>query len=123
MIIFLLLGLALGGTAVYLAFENTTIVTVVFMHWQFTGTLAVVLLMAILTGVLVTLCILLPTMVGDYFSKNRLGKKVESLEEELRKQKTLTIFAKNTTPTPEVLAAIDKGEILTKEQYQKQAPL
>ena len=116
MIILFILGLLLGGVAVIFALENMTIVTVTFFHSQFTGSLALVLISTLLAGALVTLLLLLPESISSYFRYKKLTSEVERLQEELKKQKTLTAFAKTTPPTPQIIEKIDKGTILTKEE-------
>ncbi len=111
MIILFILGLLLGGIAVTFALQNITVVTVAFFSWQLTGSLALILMAAILTGVLVTLLLLLPESVANYFRYRKLTKEVASLEEELRKQKALTVFAKNTPPSAEAIDQIERGAI------------
>ena len=117
MIILFILGLILGGTAVVFALQNVNVITVTFFHWQLTGPLAFVLIGAIVAGVLVTLLLLLPESMRNYFKIKGLVTEIERLEEELRKQKTLTVFAKTTSPTPETIHHIEQGEIATKEEY------
>jgi len=111
MIILFILGLLLGGVAVIFALQNITPITVAFFQWEITGSLALVLMVAIFAGVLVTLLLLLPGSIVNYFRNRKLIKEVERLAEELRKQKTLTAFAKNTPPTPEIIEGIEKGAI------------
>lgn len=111
MLILFILGLVLGGVAVLFALQNVTVVTVAFFQWQITGSLAIVLLTAIVVGVLTTLLILLPRSISEYLSYRRLLKELDRLQEELRKQKTLTLFAKTTPPTPEIIENIEKGAI------------
>lgn len=68
-------------------------------------------MLAILTGMLVTLLIVLPEAIKNSLRYRKLKKENEKLEEELRKQKELTLFAKNTTPTPEEITRIREGAI------------
>lgn len=117
MIIFFILGLVLGIIAVIFALQNITIVTVTFLHWQITNSLAAILMVSIAAGMLITLLIFLPKFLSDYFAARRLQKEVVRLEEELRKQKVMTVFAKETPPTPEVIEGIQKGATLTREEY------
>lgn len=111
MIIFFILGLVLGGVAVIFALQNVTLITVTFFQWQITGSLALILMAATISGVLATLLLLLPESILNYFRNRKLVKEVEKLEEELRKQKTLTVFAKQNPPTPEVIERIEKGAV------------
>ncbi len=46
MLIFLIIGLLLGGAAVIFALQNITAVTVTFFSWQFEGSLAMIVLIS-----------------------------------------------------------------------------
>ncbi len=109
MIILFILGLLLGGVSVIFALQNIAIVTVNFFSWQLTGSLALVLLLAMGAGVLVTILLILPEGVQNYFRYNKLKKENKILAEDLRKQKELTVFAKNIPPTAEEIARIEHG--------------
>jgi uncharacterized integral membrane protein len=111
MLIFFILGLILGGMAVVFALQNIDVTTVVFFGWQLTGSLSLVLLLTLLAGILVTLLILLPKSISDYFKYKRLQNANTKLNEELRKQKELTLFAKTTSPSPETIRKIEDGAI------------
>ena len=111
MIILFILGLLLGGVAVIFALENATVITVTFFYWQFTGSLAIILIGAILAGILVTLLLLLPESINNYFKYKSLQKEIAKLKEELRKQKELTVFAKDTPPTASNISKIERGAV------------
>ena len=111
MFIFFILGLILGGVAVVFALQNIEVITVIFFGWQVVGSLSLILLLTMLVGVLVTLLILLPKSIGDYFKYKKLKKENTELSEELRKQKELTVFAKITPPTPKNISDIEYGAI------------
>ena len=91
--------------------QNIAVVTVTFFSWQFTSSLAVILILSILAGIFITLLILLPGSIGNYFKYKNIKKEVKKLEEELRKQKELTLFAKITPPTPKNISDIEDGAI------------
>lgn len=117
MLILFILGLLLGGAAVIFALQNVTIITVTFFSWQMTGSLALILILAIFAGVVVTVLLLLPGSVSNYFQYRRLAKEVARLEEELRKQKALTVFAKSTPPTREAIENIENGATVSTIEY------
>ena len=87
MIIFLILGALLGILSLMFVFQNITPVTVTFMTWQMEGSLAVMLFLAMLSGVAITLLLLLPSLVRDQFRTLRLKQKARSLEGELAQHK------------------------------------
>lgn len=91
------------------ALQNIDVVTVSFFAWQFHGSLSLLLLMATLMGIIIAFFIILPESIGSYFRYRRLTKENARLEEELRKQKELTHFARTEAPTPAAIAAIEDG--------------
>lgn len=109
MIILFIAGLLLGGVAVVFALQNSDIITVAFFRWELTASLSVIILLAILMGVLTVLLILLPGSVGNYFKNRKLQKLNSKLEDELRKQKELTVFARNSTPSEAEISKIENG--------------
>ncbi|MFZ3012046.1 MAG: LapA family protein [Minisyncoccia bacterium] len=97
MIILFIIGILLGAMAVVFALQNIAVITVTFFSWELTGSLALVLLMTILSGMLISIFLLLPQFIRNHFKFKNLQKEKENLTEELRKQKELTIFAKRPT--------------------------
>lgn len=110
MIILFILGILLGAVSVVFAVQNVAVITVSFFSWQLTGPLVYVLLLAITSGILIAVLMLLPESIGNHFRYRSLRKENEKLAEELRKQKELTVFAKNTPPTDAEIAKIENGE-------------
>lgn len=110
MIILFIVGLLLGAVAVVFALQNIDIITVTFFSWHLTGSLALILSLAIGTGVLITILLVLPESIKNYFKYRNLQKEYQRLEEELRKQKELTTFAKKVPPTDEEIRKIEQGE-------------
>jgi putative membrane protein len=111
MILPLILGIILGTVSVIFALQNITLITVTFFTWQLEGSLALILLLAVAMGILISLLIVLPESIRNYFRYKSLKKENVKLAEELRKQKELTIFAKKTPATPEAIARLDQGRI------------
>lgn len=99
MIILFVAGTLLGAVSVIFALQNVAIITVTFFSWQFTGSLAIVLILAMASGVIVTTLILLPESISNYFKFSNLEKENIEVREQLRKQKELTDFAKHTPST------------------------
>ena len=89
--IFLFIGLILGALAVIFALQNIAVITVTFLAWQLEGSLAVILLLAMLTGLLVGILISLPNIIRSKFQiaslrKQNIGMKEKTfaLEKELQ---------------------------------------
>ncbi|MEK7530831.1 MAG: LapA family protein [Patescibacteria group bacterium] len=109
MLILFILGLLLGAVAVIFALQNITPVTATFFMWQLEGSMAMLLLLAVMAGVVITLLLFLPGGISNYFRYRRVVKENERIREELRKQKELTVFAKTPPPTDEALERIENG--------------
>jgi len=109
MIILFIIGLLLGAVSVIFALQNIDIITVTFFSWHLTGSLALILLLTIATGILITVLLVLPGSIRNYFRYKKLEKENRKLIEELRKQKELTVFAKITPIDQEAVASIDHG--------------
>lgn len=82
-IILLLLGAIVGGLSVIFVLQNITPITVTYFTWQIEGSLAVVLLLAMLSGAIVTMLTLLPTLIRDEWRYAKLRKEKEAVESEL----------------------------------------
>ena len=111
MIILFIVGLLLGVVSVIFALQNIAVVTISFFSWNLTGSLALILLLAITSGILIAILLLLPEFISNHFKYKSLRKDNKRLEEELRKQKELTIFAQNTPPTKEEISKIEHGAV------------
>ena len=111
MIIPLILGIVLGAAAVIFALQNVTVVTLSFFSWHFDGSLALILLVAVAVGILISLLIVLPESIASHFRYRRLQKENTKLLEDLRKQKELTVFAKQTPASPHEIEHIDQGRV------------
>lgn len=83
MIIFLIIGLLVGGVTVIFAFQNIAVVTVMFMGWQFQGSLALIILLSVAAGVAISLLVFMPGMVKKSFQISSLKRHASKLEEKL----------------------------------------
>ncbi|MDQ5950354.1 MAG: LapA dom protein [Patescibacteria group bacterium] len=88
MLFFLILGLLLGSVTVIFALQNTEIITVSFFNYEFSGSLALILLLAALSGVVVCLFLSVPEMIKSHLNFRALKKQNKNLEEELNLLKT-----------------------------------
>lgn len=111
MVFAIILGILLGALTVVFALQNFTEVTISFFTWHFSGSLALVLLATFASGIVISLLMILPESIRNYFRYRRLTKANESLTEELRKQKELTEFAKKASTTTDGLDRAEQGRI------------
>jgi uncharacterized integral membrane protein len=80
--IFAILAILIAVIAVIFALQNITTVTVSLFIWSFQSSLALALLIALGVGVIISMLISLPGLIGTRFSLSRLKKKVTTLETE-----------------------------------------
>ncbi len=83
MLIFLLIGLLLGAVAVVFALQNITTITVVFLTWHIQGSLALILLVSVAVGVIISLMVSLPGAIKRNFQIASLKRQNIKLKEEL----------------------------------------
>ena len=97
MFIFLLLGAIIGAFSVVFVAQNTMPISVTFLSWQIEGSLAVVLTITFVCGVLMTALFSIQGLISDWVESSRLRRRIKVLEEDLAKMKNGT----ETTSTPE----------------------
>jgi len=83
MILLILLGAALGGLSVIFVLQNNATISVTFLTWQFEGSLSVVLFLAMMSGIFISLLVLLPSMLRDHFHYTKLVREKKTVEDEL----------------------------------------
>lgn len=107
MITFLLiLALIVAVAAVVFALQNTALISVSFLTWQFDQSLALVLLLSLAAGVLIGLLTILPGSIRNRWRASGQRKRMESLEKNLQEtqfkleQAKLEIAALHQKPEP-----------------------
>jgi uncharacterized integral membrane protein len=80
--IFIVLGLIIAIVAVIFALQNLAAVTITFLFWSIHGSLALVLLVTLACGVLISLLTSMPGLVRGKWTTSKQGKKLASLEAE-----------------------------------------
>lgn len=89
MFIFLLLGAIIGALSVVFVAQNTTPISVTFLSWEIEGSLAVILTLTFVGGVLMTALFSIPGLISDWVESARLRRRIKSLEDELAAAKEL----------------------------------
>jgi len=112
MIAFFILGLLLGALVVIFVLQNIAVVTVAFFSWQIQGSLAAILAAAVLVGVIITLLLILPEAISNYFEYKKLQKENLKLSQDLLKQKELSVVSGTPAASDVVVAKIENGEIV-----------
>ena len=98
MLLSLVAGIILGALSVIFALQNVAIVSVTFLAWQITGSLALVLLATLISGVIITLLVLLPSLIKDDMYLSVIKKEKKDLEAELARYK-LAVSPTASAPT------------------------
>ncbi len=82
MLFFLILGLVIGGISVVFALQNVVSISVNFLAWQLQGSLALILLLAMATGILFCLVLAIPEVIRNSAQFLALRKEIKRLEED-----------------------------------------
>jgi lipopolysaccharide assembly protein A len=83
MIFSLILGFVLGAAALLFALQNTEVVALTFMGWQFESSLALLVLASLAAGMLISILASLPSAVSGKFREMRLRNENRKLAEEV----------------------------------------
>jgi putative membrane protein len=109
MLIFVLLALIILLLAVIFALQNTVAVTISFLFWQFHGSLALVLLVALAAGLVISFLAYLPYLIRGNLSARKLHKHVAELESELsdhkRRMEEALVKVQSQSEPPQTQAA------------------
>ncbi len=89
MIISLILGFLLGVAALLFALQNTAVVSLTFLGWQFESSLALLILIAFAVGIIVSLLVSIPSAVKDGFRLMSLKKENKKLAEDLARAQSM----------------------------------
>ncbi len=80
--LFLIIALLIALLAVFFAIQNTAMVTVYFFVWQFSSSLALVLLFSLAIGVILSLLFSLPALQSRNWQISKLKKKLNEFNDE-----------------------------------------
>ncbi len=105
MLIFVILALLILFFAVIFALQNTATAVVTFLFWKFDGSLALVMLIALGAGLLISFLAYLPNLLRGHWSGRKMRKQVAELEGNLaehkkRLDKVLLKLQGQPAPTP-----------------------
>ncbi|MEN9582402.1 MAG: hypothetical protein RL641_356 [Candidatus Parcubacteria bacterium] len=82
-----IIGLILGAVMVVFVLQNAVPISVVFLGWQFDGSLALVLILAIIGGMVLSALLSLPELVRKEFKLSKLKRDNRNLSSELESHK------------------------------------
>lgn len=102
MVLFVVLGLLIAILAVIFALQNITPVTISLFFWEVSGSLSLVLLLALGIGVLIGLLIMAPSAIRHRMAASGLRKQQAKLEKELEalQQKLSRLETPAPSPAP-----------------------
>ena len=83
MILFLIGGFLIGSVAVTFALQNVTTVTVALFSWRLESSLALIIILALAIGALISLLLSLPKNIKRSLQISNLKKQNSKLEKEL----------------------------------------
>ena len=89
MILSLLVGFVLGAGALLFALQNNEIIALTFMGWQFTSSLAVVVLASLGMGILISILAMVPSALSNSFKIMGLKKQNKRLVQEAEAARTV----------------------------------
>ena len=87
MFIFLIIGLLMGALVIIFAAQNIATVSVVFLTWQFEGSLALILILAVVAGMVIGWMLYLQNAFRKRRQINRLKNNNDKLVDELEVKK------------------------------------
>lgn len=99
-ILSLLLGFLLGAAALLFALQNTEVVALRFLGWQFESSLALLVLAALTTGVLINILASIPSFIDSSLKIMNLKKENRRLVEEVERQREANVVVINEDVSP-----------------------
>jgi lipopolysaccharide assembly protein A len=103
-ILSLLLGFLLGAAALLFALQNTEVVALRFLGWQFESSLALLVLAALTTGVLISILASVPSFIGSSLRIMSLKKENRQLAQEVERQReaNVVVIDEGTNPVLDI---------------------
>lgn len=77
------MGLILGAAGVIFALQNVFPVTVTFLGWEMTASLAVIVILSLILGVLTSILMTVPGAIENYFTISQLKRENKKLIKEV----------------------------------------
>lgn len=107
MILFIILAIILSVFVVVFALQNTLMIAINFFSIQINASLALVIVVSILVGAILSLLFMLPDLINNYFKLRNVTKSKAKLEQELNSYKAM-VTSINSKPNEKV---IDSAEV------------
>lgn len=87
MIFMVILGVIIAILAILFAFQNATVIAISLGAWQFEESLAIVLLITLGLGIIISLLLSIPTIIKRGWINSRQKNKIVDLEEQVNYKK------------------------------------
>ena len=118
MVFLVIIGLMMAVLAVLFAFQNADIVTISFGVWEFKQSLAIVLIVTLGLGIIISLLLSLPTILKRGWQNTRYKKKITDLEAQLESQNKASLqqqqqIVARQDATQELLQTFDLSDAVT----------
>lgn len=104
------IGILLGIVSVIFAFQNTAVVSVAFLGWQLEGSLAFIILLALVAGMLIFALLTLPAAIKDNMLFSRMARHNRRLAKDLEVHKEKLVEAE--VKLEEKPAVIEKTTVI-----------
>ena len=98
--LFTIAALLFAAVAVLFALQNTAVVSVSFLAWEFESSLAIVLLLAVVAGALLMGLISTPATLRKQWERTRLAKRADKLDAEVAALKATVARLESGAPPP-----------------------
>jgi uncharacterized integral membrane protein len=95
-ILLFLVGFILGAGAIVFALQNNEIVSLTFMGWQFDSSLALLVIVAVAVGMLISMLAFLPSAVSGTFRIMGLKKENRKLADVVAAHESSTMTVVST---------------------------
>ena len=118
MVFLVIIGLVMAVLAVLFAFQNADVVAISFGVWQFKQSLAIILIVTLGLGIIISLLLSLPTILKRGWQNTKYKKKIADLEAQLKSQSQANSHQQQQMiarqdATQELLQAFDLSDVVT----------
>ncbi len=118
MILLIIVGLMMAILAVLFAFQNAVVVTINFGAWQLEQSLAIVLIVTLGLGIIISMLLSLPTIMKRGWQNSRQKNKIAELQTRLKSINQTTLQQQQQTlaqeeALQELLQAFDFSDVVT----------
>lgn len=104
MIFSLIVGFVLGAATLFFALQNTEVVSLTFLMWQFESSLALLVILSVTMGVLISILASIPSALSASFKMMSLKKENRKLVQEVdAHREALTAVASAAEPQAPVV--------------------